>query len=442
MTEKFDLSRRGFLTAAAGLGIAATLTSCGGGGSRAGATTMTFLNEETDPPTLKFLEGAVKRYEQDSGVKVSLSQKAIGDMRQLLSSVQAGDAFDLSTATRTDVTYLGADLLAELDDVMDQAAGGRANFMDSSLIADGGHYYGFPYNINNVALYYRTDRLAEVGADVPRTWDQLKDLLAKMSAAGLPGITQPISAKYATSDVGAELLWSNEVAFFDDDNNVILEETDMMSRCVECLEFLKEIQPYFVKGMESVDYGDIVKGFITGTSSIAPYSGRVVDTIENDAPDLADKFTFEAFPTRDESVTPAAGYVVNYWLIPKNAEGVDRAKDFLRWFVDNEFIGYLLTGPFNMQPPLKSIYQDKKWADAPVFKKYPEVRKTLDKMALGDGYRAGGLWVQPPADGVLKERIFSENVIPDMFQAVLLADESPSTAVQKAAERLRSMASS
>ncbi|GAA4751437.1 sugar ABC transporter substrate-binding protein [Nocardioides endophyticus] len=441
MQNKIEISRRGLLAITAGIGVAATLSGCGGG-SGASATTMTFLNEETDPPILKFIQGAVKRYESETGVRVSLSQKAIGDLTQLLSSVQAGDAFDMSTASYTDVTYLGPENLSQLDGLMNDAAGGIDNFMESALILDDGHYYGFPYNINNIAMYYRTDRLEQVGAEVPSTWDELKDLLSKMGAAGLPGITQPISAKGATSDVGAELLWSNEVTLFDDESNVILDDSAMMSRTVDCLEFLKEIQPYFVEGMESVDYGDIVKGFITGTSSIAPYSGRIVDTIESDASDLADKFAFEAFPTPEAGMTPATGYDVNYWLIPKNSDGADQALDFLAWFVKNEFVDYLLTGPFNMQPPLKSIYQDKKWSGAPVFKKYPEVRKTLDKMAVGDGYRAGGLWIQPPVDGVIKERIFSENVIPNMFQGVLLGGDSPTAAVQKAADNLRKIASS
>lgn len=434
------LSRRGFLAGTAATSVA-LMTGCGTGSSST-ATAMTFLNEETDPPTLKFVQGAIARYKKKTGVTVSLSQKSIADMRQLLSSVQAGDAFDLSTAAPTDVSYLGPDLLRRLDGVMSEGAGGVDNFMASSLIVQDGHYYGFPYNINNIGMYYRSDRLEEVGADLPRTWDELRSLLGKLTAAGMPGITQPISAKMATSDVGGELLWSNEVVLFDEEGNVILEDSDMMARCVECLEFLKELQPYFVKGMESVDYGDIVKSFITGTSSIVPYSGRVVDTIDNDAPQLAKKFAFEAFPTPEAGMTPATGYDVNYWVIPKRAESADLAADFLTWFVKEEFIGYLLTGPFNMQPPLKSIYEDQRWAAAPVFQKYPEVRKTLDRMALGDGYRAGGLWVQPPLDGILKQKIFSENVIPEMYQRVIIGGEAPRSAVQGAAAQLRSIVGS
>ena len=439
MSETTDLSRRTFLGGAAAIGLLA-ITGCGTSGSSS-AKSLTFLNEETDPPTLKFIQGAIQRYKKATGATVSLSQKSIGDMNQLLASVQAGDAFDLSTAAYTDVTYLGSKLLASMDPVMD-AVGGKQNFMPSSLIADSGHYYGFPYNINNIGMYYRSDRLDKVGEGVPRNWDDLKRLLSKLSAASLPGITQPISATFATTDVGAELLWSNGVEFVDTDGNVVLGESDMMTKCIQCLEFLKEIKPYFVKGMESVDYGDIVKGFITGVSSIAPYSGRVVDTIDGEAPTLADKVAFEAFPTPESTMTPASGYDVNYWLVPKQANHAGLAIDFLTWFVKNDFIGYLLTGPFNMQPPLKSIYTDKRWADAPVFHKYPEVRKTLDKMARGEGYRAGGLWVQPPVDGVLKEKMFSENVIPGMYQQVIVAGTSPKSAVQKAADQLRSIVNS
>ena len=439
--KSITLTRRAFLGSTAAMSLAMT-TACGGSSSGSGAKAMTFLNEETDPPILNFITGAVERYKKQTGVSVSLSQKAIGDLRQLFSSVQAGDAFDLSTASYSDVTYLGPDLLTQFDTMMEEAAGGIDNFMESGLILDDGHYYGFPYNINNIGMYYRSDRLAEVGVAVPKTWDELKTLLVKLDGAGMPGITQPISATAATSDVGTELLWSNGVELFDEDENVILEDSEMMAKCIDCLDFLKELQPYFVKGMESVDYGDIVKSFITGTTSMAPYSGRIIDTIEYDAQELSDKFAFEAFPTPEAGMTPASGYDVNYWLIPKSAESAELAMDFLSWFVKEEFIGYLLTGPFNMQPPLKSIYEDPAWAGAKVFKKYPEARKTLDKMALGDGYRAGGLWVQPPLDGVKKEAMFSENIIPNMFQMVTIGGETSKEAVQKAAEQLRAIASS
>lgn len=436
------LTRRRFLIGASSATLVAA-AGCGGGSSSGSSHTVTFLNEETDPPQLRYLHDALAEYKKKTGVTVQLTQSSIGGkFQKLVQSVKAGESYDLSTSDLHVYSYTVKHGWLEQLDSLVKAVGGPNAFMPHAMYSHNGHYYMFPYALNNTLTYFRTDWLDDVNEDVPQTWDDLKRALKKLTQAGKPGIAQPLSLQDATGDVGSEFLWSNRVEFFDQNWNVILDQEPNLTRCSQSLEFLKELKPYIIDGMLSADFGTIVKAFAGGTASVASYAGRVVDTIERNAPELHGKFTGKGYPTPERGMEPSNALSVNAWLIPDQADAAPAAVDFLEWFIKHKYVGFLLAVPFNTQPPLKSVYNDKKWRSDPKIEKYPDIVRTQEAMAAEDGFRTSGIAQLAPGLGIIKQKIASAHVLGEMYQKVTIKGTPPKTATKEAADKIRQLAGS
>jgi multiple sugar transport system substrate-binding protein len=421
-------------------GALALVAACGGGGgSGSSGATVRWLNDETDPSSLSFLKSLVQEYNKHAGVSLQLDNISIGDkFTKVVASARAGRSYDMSFMGLPDAYHLtGLGLTTDLDKVV-QAAGGESAFLPNTLFKISGHYRWFCNDLNLANIYYRKDWLEEAGLDIPRTWDELVKVCQAFKQHGHGGITQPMALNEATAEEGAHILYSNDVQFLDKDGNVILDQGESKQRAVESLQFLKQLSPYFPKGMTSADFPQIIDTFVSEIAGITPYSGRLLETIIDKAPKLEDKIVVGGYPTKDGKKPPVVLWAADGFVALKQGPHHAEAIDFLAWFVKNRLVDWLLTLPLQLQPALKSIYDDKKWlANDQVhkFKWYVDEQK---KMASEDGYQIahgpGSL-----APDLKSAKIFDAFTIGKMYQQTVLQGTPPSQVVDQAAQDIRKL---
>jgi multiple sugar transport system substrate-binding protein len=194
------LSRRsvlkGLAVGAAGVSTAGFLSSCtggssggGGGGGGGGGSKKTSLGSSASDPVPKSgIAAMVSAFEKKSGDKVSINTKSHNDFQNAINSYLQGspdDGFTWFAGYRMRY-YASKGLVAPLDDVWEKL--GTSNFgpgiVKASTGDDGKKYFVPNYNYP-WAIFYRKSLWQSKGYEVPKTFDALKTLAAKMKKDGL-----------------------------------------------------------------------------------------------------------------------------------------------------------------------------------------------------------------------------------------------------------------
>jgi multiple sugar transport system substrate-binding protein len=226
-------SRRTVLSLAAGLAAGSALAACGQGGGKAGA------DISGDPVTLRFTwwgsDARHKRTQQviDLFTKAHPSITVKGEFKDwtgywdsLATTVAANDAPDI---IQMDELYLAS--YAQRGALLDLASAAKhlslADF-DAKALTTGqidGKQYALPTGLNVYAAIVNEDLLSRYGEKLPDdttwTWDDLKAIGARISAAGGGRITgvQPFGF-----DMGSVNVWARQhgAALYDDAGKVVI----------------------------------------------------------------------------------------------------------------------------------------------------------------------------------------------------------------------------
>ncbi|ADG75066.1 extracellular solute-binding protein family 1 [Cellulomonas flavigena DSM 20109] len=179
--------RRGISAGAITLGLALTLTACGGAGEdTAGDTTAEPTSGSAEGSLVVWVdetrqaavEAAAKAFEDENGVDVELVLKNFEDIRaDFLAQVPTGEGPDLTVGAHDwlgEMTSNGVVAPIELGD----KAGDFQEVAVQAFTQDG-QVYGLPYAIENIALIRNT----ALASAAPATWD---DAIAAGRAAGTP----------------------------------------------------------------------------------------------------------------------------------------------------------------------------------------------------------------------------------------------------------------
>jgi arabinogalactan oligomer / maltooligosaccharide transport system substrate-binding protein len=124
-------------------------------------------------------------FQNEYGVRVVVTQKAFGDIRDDLKVAgPAGEGPDIIIGAHD---WLGELVINGLLRPIDLGAKGD-QFLDAAVQAFvyEGELYGMPYALENVAFVYNPEILAEGGYDTaPTTWDEVAEIAADLEAQGL-----------------------------------------------------------------------------------------------------------------------------------------------------------------------------------------------------------------------------------------------------------------
>ena len=402
-------------------------------------TSLRFLNNETDPNTIAFLKQMADEYEAASGVKLQVETVPVNDTwTKVTTAIKAGKPYDFITFGQiTDPLLLAKDdLVVPLTDIVKEV--GLDDFGPRALDWYRNELWMYPYDYNFNYLIYRTDWFAEKNVQPPTDWD---GFIRTLQALHDPGnkryaMTIPVSSGGQTNWGNTAILWAAGVEIYDDKWNVLLDAPEMKPKVIQALEFLLKAAEYTPPGLLEVDLKAMLINFTSSTSAITSYTGRLIHTIEDRSPELADKYGLMPWPTPDGK-RGVVTFANDGFSIGKT-ENSDAAKEFFRWFLKNgKLIDYQLTVPLHYQPPQFSTYKNERWLAHPLVKKHWPAMEVMLGFMNTDKTLSGSIQFQGPEPSPNQGRIWNSYVIPRMYQNVVTKKMTPSEAVDAAAKEIR-----
>ncbi|PON18380.1 hypothetical protein C2W62_08270 [Candidatus Entotheonella serta] len=148
----------------------------------------------------------------------------------------------------------------------------------------------FPYDYNFNYLIYRTDWFKEKQLSVPNNWDEFLKVCAALNDPGNKryAYTMPVASGGHTNWGNTGWLWAAGVKIYDDEWDVILDSPEIKPKAIQTLEFLQNASQYTPPGLLEIGLKDMLINFTSGLSAITTYTGRLVHSIEDRSPELAD----------------------------------------------------------------------------------------------------------------------------------------------------------
>lgn len=246
----------------------------------------------------------------------------------LSQAIMAGEGPDvvIGTGESIELGVRGAILPLEemdgFDEVISQFRPGSVNNHTYN-----GHTYAIPETQDFMAMFIRTDIFAELGLEIPQTWDEMRACMRKLVQENLE-VGMP-------SGVLTTLLLQNGLSYFDDELNFILDGGQEIAVYEEFISFYREYN--------CEAYYDAVNRFRTGEMPmlLASFSGANALSIQ--APEIRNLWTMVPIPgtakTQEDGTTVidrSTDMTGTCNIITRNTANADNAWKFLKWWSSAE----------------------------------------------------------------------------------------------------------
>lgn len=290
-----------------------------------------------------------------------------------------------------DAGYLVAlnDLVPALSEFPETATGGVVGVAD-------GKYYGVPYSVPVLGVFYNTELFDKNGITVPTTYAEFKAAAEKLKSAGVT----PIANGGAQGSA-----WELEVGVGTVGPGVYGADfySEMMSgkatfedpRYVAALARFAELGPYYSEGFAGVDYTTATQQFISGKAAMFFGGSWENGSFKSQNPDL--KFSIFPFPGDTASDAPVVSAFSDgsYGLVAGSKHEESAVKvlqfiaspEFAQLFADN--LGWPAARPGVTA------------ANDPVLQKMIDMQANTTPYLTLVGYR----WQAPTASSILQAKI-------------------------------------
>jgi raffinose/stachyose/melibiose transport system substrate-binding protein len=281
---------------------------------------------------------------ENPGVTVELQMWENEAFKQKVQiDVQAGNPPDLfhSWGGGVMVEYAQAGQLLDITDTVENVLSQTIGMGPLGVYGYEGHYYGAPYDMGAVGMWYNTDIFDEVGVSVPQTWPQLLDVVEQIGNAGYVPIAVGGGDRwpahfwwtYLASRIGGEpafnAAYSGAGSFAD----------EPFVEAGEALLDLLALDP-FQEGFLGATYDDesaLVADGVAAMELMGQWAPAVQQANSSDGIGLGDSLGWFPFPSvpggagsRSDVMGGGNGYVVG-------ANAPDAAVDFLVYFLQPEY---------------------------------------------------------------------------------------------------------
>lgn len=154
----------------------------------------------------------------------------------------------------------------DIDDIADAylqnggVVGGKKGYMPGKS----GAMYGVPFGAETSILAYRKDIFEAQGLEPPTTYDELRDVMQKLHAAGIPALTS--RGKTGHQVTAAWLLHLAPLGgkIFDDQWNPVINSAE----AVEAAQVLREIAQTGPAGIPTFGFGEAAAAFLQGEAAM------------------------------------------------------------------------------------------------------------------------------------------------------------------------------
>lgn len=186
--------------------------------------------------------------------------------------------------------------------------------------------YGLPETITYPVMFYRKDILAEIGLEVPETWDEVKVAMTVLAK------NQMEFGMLPTEQIFASMLYQNGGAYYNEDGTASALDSDIAVATFK--EFCEYYTDYKLDKETSVE-----ERFRTGECPIMIADYTTYNNFAVSAPDIAGLWSFTQIPgtvqgdgTIDHSVA-STGLAS---MIMADTEHPDASWEFVKWWTSAE----------------------------------------------------------------------------------------------------------
>lgn len=220
-----------------------------------------------------------------------------------------------------------------------------------------GKLYGMPVNLEGYGFIYNKDLFKEAGiTEPPATISELKDAAKKLKAKGIT----PFSAGYGEWWVIGQHLLNIGFAQQEDPIKYIEGLYDGSQKITGNEQFknFKEVLDTEIKYANdnplTTDYNTQVTLFASGKTAMLQQGNWTENMITEINPKI--NMAFLPIPiTDDEKADRLPVGVPNNWVVNKNSENIEEAKEFLNWMVSSETGKRFVTEEFAFIPAFDNI---------------------------------------------------------------------------------------
>ena len=261
--------------------------------------------------------------------------------------------------------------MAPYDIEIDDLRADYAN-VDAHVIDDEVYYIDF--GLMTGSIFYNTDMWAEAGltdADIPATWDELRDVAKKLTVAEGDSITQAgfnFNGQYNAFQAGlayqlGQNMFAADLTTPDVDNDANLE-------------VIQRFLDIYADGSGNKDFGAATDTFGQGQTAMIYSWGHFGGTLATDFPDLAWS-TFQT-PVPDATEAPYALDRTNGEStigINKNASAEEQAvaQDFLRYYLTNTELMKEMCLALGVLPTYGPLAADPEIVASPVLQSFGDI---------------------------------------------------------------------
>jgi len=410
------ITRRGFLKAAGGTGLAvATGTLRWPHRVAAGSSTTLRLlghsafNEDSDKAIAKIgNDFAAQHNSAFAGDFIDQPEVAA----KLTAEEQAQSGHDI-VDLQDNLPTIHKDYLVPLDDVVGDIAKQFGNFYqvakDSGYVD--GHWLALPWIGNGTLGVYRADYFSQVGERPPATWDDLLRAAGKLKKAGHP-VGLPISQCEDANSIFYPLLWSFGASVADAKDKLTLDSPQTRA----ALGYVRKLFAQMDATVLSWDDSGNNKHMLSGRGSYTINAPSIYLRAHREKMPFAPSVRHTLAPSGPKGRFFYAD--IHGWGVFKFSQNIDLAKQFLRsMFTEGSQKTALTLGSGYDMPVL------------PHFDQNPPYAKDSNLRLLVGFMRSAHLVAYPAPPSALAEKAYQTYVIPNMFaKAVQGASDSDAIA--------------
>ncbi len=293
-------------------------------------------DEESDPITLWVGTGRDQAnvikdmidetFTSETGISVNVM---LVDVSTLLQATLAGQGPDVAiqVANDTPLNYgirnavLDLSQFDDLDEVLER-------FNESAYVAFqfDGATYALPETQTYLMMFYRKDILAEIGLEVPQTWDDVKIAMAVLSQ------NQMEFGMLPQEQVFAMILYQNGGTYYNEDGSVCILDND------EGVNAFKEYCAYYTDYTLDQETS-VEERFRTGECPIIISDISTYNNLQVSAPDIKGLWGMAAVPgveQEDGTIDRSEGSGGTACVIMSKTEQPESCWEFLKWWTSTD----------------------------------------------------------------------------------------------------------
>lgn len=339
-----SIHKKASSTIAVGLVATLALTACSSDGPSAengdatGTVNLTLLVDVSDQ-SMNIANAVVDAFnESQDGIEMEIESRPGGTDGDNLIKTR------LATGEMNDVfNYNSGSLFAALDPANNLVALTDQPFMEGidetfkTATKSGDDFYGVPFEqAMGGGILYNKSVYADLGLEVPKTWDQFMDNNAKIKEAGI----DPVIQTYADT-------WTSQLFVLADFHNVSATQPDWAEKytaneakfaeepALKGFERLQEVYDagYLNKDFASATQSQGMQQLVDGTGAHYPMLTFAISSYVDLAEDAAENIGFFAQPGDDEGNYGLTAWTPGGFYVPKSTEGqqLDAVMTFLEF---------------------------------------------------------------------------------------------------------------